>query len=211
MKLYVLYVTVFPHNLYPKWTLFKSFSPSSLFLKDYMFIVILWFLFREIWRSQQLERSILIIWTLKPLLQTIPTGKIYLRKILSKVSFWGRLKISALHFFGILFRVRVLNVLFLLWVDCTNECCINWTCYRKSNTIGSYWLLERACWIWSCKTLVTLSGSLGLSCFLQCPIFETKFWLVLTQSFHCKHLLLVCFPAGFKTSFCNWGAFYTPL
>ena len=79
------------------------FSFLVPFLNIAFLLSYLWFLFRENWRSHQLEKSILIIWTLKQLLQIIPTEKTYLKKIFSKVSFPRRLEISAQLDFAIFF------------------------------------------------------------------------------------------------------------
>lgn len=79
------------------------FSFLVSFLSITCLLSYLWFLFRENWRSHQLEKSILISWTLKQLLQIIPTEKTYLKKIFSKVSFPRRLEISAQLDFAIFF------------------------------------------------------------------------------------------------------------
>lgn len=161
------------------------FSFLVPFLNIAFLLSYLWFLFRENWRSHQLEKSILIIWTLKQLLQIIPTEKTYLKKIFSKVSFPRRLEISAqLDFAFFFFFCACVHVLFHLFnlIELMNA--IYWTCNRKSNTTGSYWFFERTCWIRSCKTLVTLSGNwlcliahIGPSFKLNLTWFNAKFKL----------------------------------
>lgn len=162
------------------------FSFLVPFLNIAFLLSYLWFLFRENWRSHQLEKSILIIWTLKQLLQIIPTEKTYLKKIFSKVSFPRMLEISAQLDFAFFFFFLCMCACFisLIQLDWTNECYTYWTCNRKSNTTGSYRFSERACWIWSCKTLVTLSGNwlcliahIGPSFKLNLTWFNAKFKL----------------------------------
>lgn len=129
-----------------------------------LFLSYFWFLFRGSQRSRQLVKNIFIVGILKQLLQTIHTGKIYLRKILSEVSFhillskWGaNLCWTYNAVISVIVCVRVLFLSFKLKL--LIDICINWTYNRKSNTVGFNWFFKRACWIWSCKTLVTLPGN----------------------------------------------------
>jgi hypothetical protein len=140
---------------------------------------------------------------LKQLLQTTPTGKTYLRKILPKVSF-------LLLDMVLLFCLHGCMFLSIFNSSGTDKCYLNCTCVVEKQT--------RLALIDFLRGLVEFDPAKRWSpfqvvgCLLVCIDSSFKInRLVFMQSWRYKRSIVICFPAGFKTPFYNWGTFYSPL